>query len=56
MRVSVHGASIRVYLNNAAEPSLSVVNPSAHRTGGVGYFAHADSDGDFKNLTITPTP
>lgn len=54
VRVRVRGAAVEVYLDRAKTPVLSVVNPSAHRSGGVGYFVHGTSVGDFRNLVIRP--
>jgi hypothetical protein len=54
VRVTVRGPNIAVYLDRSPTPALSVVNPSNHRSGGVGYFVHGTSIGDFANLTIRP--
>jgi len=56
VRVRVHGPSVDVYLSGADTPVLSVVSPSSHRSGGVGYFVHGTSVGDFRDLTIRPPP
>lgn len=54
VRVRVRGAAIEVYLDHAKAPVLSVINPSAHHSGGVGYFVHGTSVGDFRDLTLRP--
>ena len=54
MRVRVRGPAIEVYLDRAEIPVLSIVNPSPHRSGGVGYFVHGTSVGDFRDLVIRP--
>ncbi len=54
VRVRVRGPAIDVFLDRAEIPVLSVVNPSPHRSGGVGYFVHGTSVGDFRNLVIRP--
>jgi hypothetical protein len=54
VRVRVRGAAVDVYLDRAEIPVLSIVNPSSHRAGGVGYFVHGTSVGDFRNLVIRP--
>lgn len=55
VRVRVRGPAVDVYLDRAETPVLSVVNPSSHHSGGVGYFVHGTSVGDFRNLVIRPT-
>ena len=54
VRVRVRGAAVDVYLDGADTPVLSVVNPSAHRSGGLGYFVHGTSVGDFRDLVVRP--
>lgn len=54
VRVQVRGPAVDVYLDHGEAPVLSVVNPSPHRSGGVGYFVHGTSVGDFRNLVIRP--
>ena len=54
VRVRVRGPAIDVYLDRAETPVLSVVNPSPHRSGGVGYFVHGTSVGDFRDLVVRP--
>ena len=54
VRVRVRGPAIDVYLDRAETPVLSIVNPSSHRSGGVGYFVHGTSVGDFRDLVIRP--
>ncbi len=54
VRVRVRGAAVVVYLDRNETPVLSVINPSSHRSGGVGYFVHGTSVGDFRNLVIRP--
>jgi hypothetical protein len=56
VRVRVRGPAVDVFLDRADDPALSVVNPSAHRSGGVGYFVHGTSVGDFRDLVIRPAP
>ena len=52
VRVSVHGPNVQVFLDGAATPNLSVVSPSGLHDGGVGYFVHGTSVGDFRDLVI----
>jgi hypothetical protein len=54
VRVRVRGPAVDVYLNGAETPVLSIVNPASHRSGGVGYFVHGTSVGDFRDLVIRP--
>jgi len=54
VRVRVRGPAVEVYLDRAEIPVLSIVNPSSHRSGGVGYFVHGTSVGDFRDLVIRP--
>jgi hypothetical protein len=54
VRVRVRGAAVDVYLDGAETPVLSIVNPASHRSGGVGYFVHGTSVGDFRDLVIRP--
>ena len=54
--VRVRGPNVDVFLDHAATPVLSVVNPSPHRSGGVGYFVHGTSQGDFRDLVVRAGP
>jgi len=54
VRLRVRGADVDVFLDGTDTPVLSVVNPSSHRSGGVGYFVHGTSVGDFRDLVIRP--
>ncbi len=56
VRLRVRGPAVDVYLDRAEVPALSVVSPSAYRSGGVGYFVHGTSVGDFRDLVIRPAP
>jgi hypothetical protein len=56
VRVRVRGPAVDVYLDGADAPALSVVSPGSHRSGGVGYFVHGTSVGDFRDLVIRPAP
>jgi len=56
VRVRVRGAAVDVFLDGADTPVLSVISPSPHRSGGVGYFVHGTSVGDFRDLVIRPAP
>lgn len=54
VKVVSHGPWVDVFLDRSVTPALSVVNPSPHRRGGVGYFVHGTSVGDFRDLVIRP--
>jgi hypothetical protein len=54
LRVSVHGNDVRVYLDHAAEPVLSVKALGKNPRGGIGLWVGDQSNGDFANFTITP--
>jgi hypothetical protein len=56
VRVRVRGPAVDVYLDGAGIPMLSVVSPASLRSGGVGYFVHGTSVGDFRDLEIRPPP
>jgi hypothetical protein len=56
VRLRVRGPAVDVYLNGVDTPVLSVVNPAPPRAGGVGYFVHGTSVGDFRDLVIRPAP
>jgi ssDNA-binding replication factor A large subunit len=54
VRVVVAGSQVRVFVNDATEPSL-VVNRLSERTKGlVGLWVGNNSGGDFANLRIRP--
>ncbi|MFB6318442.1 hypothetical protein [Saccharicrinis sp. FJH54] len=47
---------VKVFVNNANEPSLVVNQISGRETGWVGFWVGNGSDGNFRNLTITFEP
>ena len=56
VRVRVRGPAVDVYLDGSDTPVLSVISPASYRSGGVGYFVHGTSVGDFRDLVIRPAP
>ena len=55
VRITVTNKNISVYINGAQSPSLTV-EPLVHTQGKmIGYWVGGDSDGDWKNIKITPT-
>jgi hypothetical protein len=52
-RIEVEAKQVRVFVNNAADPSLVVERLTDRATGGVGLWADI-LDGAFANLKITP--
>ena len=51
--VVVNWPTVKVYVDNAKEPSLDVVMKSEFKKGKVGFWVGNGSDGAFKNLEIT---
>jgi len=46
--------SVKVYVNNASEPSLEIIQLSSHKEGWLGLWVGNGSDGSFRNLKIVP--
>lgn len=53
VRIEVIENTVKVYVDNAATPSLTVEKMSEHNTGEVGLWVGDGSNGDFANLQIT---
>lgn len=45
---------VTVFVNHSNEPSLTVNQLSSQKQGWIGFWTGNNSDGDFRNLTITP--
>ena len=54
VRIVVAERSIKTFVNNAAEPCLTVTELSDRRGGRIGLWVGNGSAGDFANLKITP--
>jgi hypothetical protein len=54
LSVEVTGSSVRVYVNDAAEPALVVERLGDLGRGKVGLWVGNNAEGDFSNLRITP--
>jgi hypothetical protein len=54
VRVEVASPDVRVYVNRAETPSLTVRQLSDRKTGRVGLWMGNNSAGDFANLRVTP--
>ena len=52
--IEIQFPMVKVYVNNATEPSLIVKQLSKRKQGYVGFWVGYGSDGWFKNLSITP--
>jgi hypothetical protein len=52
-KVNVNWPVVKVYVDNAEEPSLDVIMKSEFKKGKVGFWVGNGSDGAFKNLEIT---
>jgi hypothetical protein len=52
-KVVVNWPAVKVYVDNAEEPSLDVIMKSEFKKGKVGFWVGNGSDGAFKNLAIT---
>ncbi|WP_167613629.1 family 16 glycoside hydrolase [Maribellus sediminis] len=51
-KIEVSWPNVKVYVDDAEEPSLAVKMKSAFQTGKVGFWVGNGSDGSFRNLTI----
>lgn len=47
--------TVKVFVNDAKEPSLTIDQISDQKTGGIGFWVGNNSEGEFKNLTVMPT-
>jgi glyoxylase-like metal-dependent hydrolase (beta-lactamase superfamily II) len=54
-RIVLTGSRVEVFVNGAANPSLSVEDLGAAKSGGVALWVGNGSDGAFANLRLTPT-
>ncbi len=54
-RIVIDGKKVSVFVNDAAEPSLTVEKLTASREGKIGLWIGDNSDGAFSNLKITTT-
>lgn len=52
MKLVVDGKTVKVYINNAAEPSLTVEKLNNRTSGKIGLFTADSSGGDFKTIKI----
>lgn len=52
-KIEVNWPTVKVFVENSAEPSLVVKMKSTFKKGKVGFWVGNGSDGTFKNLTIT---
>ncbi|MCX7098361.1 MAG: hypothetical protein NTV43_10715 [Methylococcales bacterium] len=53
VKVVAEAGQVSVYVNNAAEPTLSVASLAKQKSGWVGVWMGNNADGTFKNLKIT---
>jgi len=53
VKIVVEYPDIRVFINNEVSPSLQVKQLSERKSGKFGLWVGNNSDGDFKNLTLT---
>lgn len=51
--IEVNHPTVKVYINNAEEPSLSIQQLNERKTGWIGFWVGSNSEGEFKNLKIT---
>lgn len=54
VKIILEKKQVQVFVNNASEPTLSVVGLGKAEKGWVGFWMGENSSGAFKNLTITP--
>ena len=54
-KIVIEGSSIRVFVNDSAEPCLVVEALSETKSGWIGLWTGNNSDGTFANLRIIPT-
>lgn len=53
VKVEVNNPTVKVYVNDATEPSLVVDKLTTYTKGGVGFWVGYQTEGNFKNLKIT---
>lgn len=53
VRVEVNHPTVKVFVNDATEPSLSVDKLTTYQAGGVGFWVGYQTEGNFKNLKMT---
>lgn len=54
VKIVLENPKVRVYINNASEPTLVVDSLASQKSGWVGFWMGNNADGTFKNLKITP--
>ncbi len=54
VRLEMRDGAARVYLDNGAEPVLSVTLLGPAKSGGIGLWVGDKSDGEFANLSVRP--
>ncbi|QHT70351.1 DUF1080 domain-containing protein [Rhodocytophaga rosea] len=54
VRIEVNSPDVRVFVNDAKEPSLGVKQLSKNTSGKIGLWVGNQSEGDFANLVISP--
>ncbi|UUW07196.1 hypothetical protein NLG42_13895 [Flavobacterium plurextorum] len=52
MKLVIEGATVKAFINNAAQPSLTVQKLSSASQGKIGLFTADSSGGDFKTIRI----
>ncbi|MBW1653982.1 hypothetical protein [Flavobacterium quisquiliarum] len=52
MKLVIEGATVKAFINNAAQPSLTVQKLSSASQGKIGLFTADSSGGDFKTMRI----
>jgi hypothetical protein len=52
MKLAIDGKTVKVYINNAAQPSLTVEKLNTRTSGKIGLFTADSSGGDFKTIKI----
>ena len=52
--IVIHYPEVKVFVNDSKEPSLVVNQISDRKKGWIGFWVGNGSDGNFKNLVITP--
>jgi len=55
VRIVLAGARVRVFVDDATQPSLEVTQLSDRKRGWVGFWVGNGSAGDFANLKVTPS-
>ena len=54
VRLEVDSQRVRAFVNRSAVPSLSISPPQRLSGGGIGFFVHDQSGGEFRNLRVSP--